>query len=114
MIRNIFELLGIVGFVLLIYSVCKYIEAKGNTKKADEMMQDDIRNAVERAGYIVSNDPSIKEHNEKNMMKRFTSFVVANAVFNIIASIIASIGVIIFFVWLVYSIKSGMWNGVPG
>ena len=48
MIKNIFEFLGGLGFVMLIISICMYIQAKGDTQKADELLREEIKKATEK------------------------------------------------------------------
>ena len=114
MIKNIFEFLGGLGFVMLIISICMYIQAKGDTQKADELLREEIKKATEKAGYILSDDPAARRHNEKNMEERLAKSMISNTIFFIIARFIAFIGVIIFFAWLIISIKNGEWNGLLG
>jgi flagellar biogenesis protein FliO len=113
-IKSIFEFIGALGIVMLIISVCVYIKAKGNTQRADELMQEELKNAAEKAGYIFSDEPVARRHNEKNMNNRIRRILINKAFFFIVSEIIAFIGVIIFFAWLISAIKNGEFSGIPG
>lgn len=114
MIDNFFKVFGLFGLITMIYYVCKYIQAKGDTKKADELMMQDIKNVADNAGYILANDKNIEDCVEEELLKKTTKKVANFAIEYIILRILAAILAIVFVGWLFYLIAKGLFSPLPG